>query len=627
MASWRVLGFAVAAFGLLCGATASAQDNDEEVIPTSVDELIAAVGEVLVEYNVPAVGLALVDSSGPVWVGSLGKANLENDIDADENTLYRIGSTSKMFIALSVLKLVEEGRLSLYDKVSDLAPDVQFENEWEATNPVRVVHLLEHTTGWDDIHLPEYAHNDPTPATLKEGLDFHPHSRTSRWQPGTRSSYCNAGPPVAAYIVEKVTGQDFEDYVRENFFEPLGMSATGYRLTDDYREKGATLYAYGNQPQDYWHLLMRPSGAINSSPTDMARFLEFYVNRGAIDGTQIILVSSLARMESTKTTNAARVGQEIGYGLNNYSSSYENWVYRAHGGGVEGGLTDFAYLPEAEVGYVIMINSDAFRALRDISDLVRGYQTRDLQPRAVPEPVPVTGAQRKLAGLYHPINSRQQISYFLDRALGTEKLWFEEGVLKSKPLLTSTVTNYLPAGDALFRSPDTGMVVLSSAEDPLAGPVVHAGDQVLKPVSALVAYGQLGIAALWAIAIVSAVVYFVVWGVRKLRGKVPSGPSTRIRVWPLLASLSIIAFATLFGQGMSDPFTLLGKLTAVSLGVMLLTIAFAVFAVAGSWTAVKERHAEMNRVNYWYSATTSFVHLLVAVYLLWFGVIGIQTWA
>lgn len=627
MASLRVLGLAVAAFGFSYGATASAQDNEKEITPASVEELIAAVSEVLVEHDVPAVGLALVDSSGPVWVGSLGKANLENDIDADENTLYRIGSTSKMFIALSVLKLVEEGRLSLNDKLSDLAPDVQFENEWEATNPVRIVHLLEHTTGWDDIHLPEYAHNDPTPVTLKEGLDFHPHSRISRWQPGTRSSYCNAGPPVAAYIVEKVTGQDFEDYVRENFFEPLGMSSTGYRLTDDYREKGAMLYAYGNQPQDYWHLLMRPSGAINSSPTDMARFLQFYINRGEIDGAQIILDSSLARMESTKTTNAARVGQEAGYGLNNYSSSYKNWVYRAHGGGVEGGLTDFAYLPEAEVGYVIMINSDAFRALREISDLVRGYQTRNLQPRAIPEAVPVTDAQRKLAGLYHPINSRQQISYFLDRALGTEKLWFEEGVLKSKPLLISTVTSYLPATDALFRSPDTGVVVLSSAEDPLAGPVVHAGDQVLKPVSALVAYGQIGIAALWAIAIVSSVVYFVVWGIRKLRGKVPVGPSTRIRVWPLLASVFIIAFVTLFSHGMSDPFTLLGSPTAVSLGVMLLTIAFAVSAAIGSLTAVKERHAEMNRVNYWYSATTSFIHLLVAVYLLWFGVIGIQTWA
>ena len=175
MTGLRVLGLAAAMLGLLCCGAASAQDNDEEITPASVEELIAAIGDVLVEHDVPAVGLALVDSSGPVWVGSLGKANVENDIDADENTLYRIGSTSKMFVALSVLRLVEEGRLSLNDKLSDLAPDVQFENEWEATYPVRIVHLLEHTTGWDDIHLPDYAHNDPAPATLKEGLDAFAH--------------------------------------------------------------------------------------------------------------------------------------------------------------------------------------------------------------------------------------------------------------------------------------------------------------------------------------------------------------------------------------------------------------------------------------------------------------------
>ena len=136
-----------------------------------------------------------VDESGPLWVGSLGKANLESAVGADEETMYRIGSTSKMFVALAVLQLVEQGRLSLDDRLADLAPEIEFENRWEDSDPVRLVHLLEHTTGWDDIHLPEYAHNDPTPATLKEGLDFHPHSRESRWVPG---SPCTTGRPRTA---------------------------------------------------------------------------------------------------------------------------------------------------------------------------------------------------------------------------------------------------------------------------------------------------------------------------------------------------------------------------------------------------------------------------------------------
>lgn len=316
-----------------------------------------------------------------------------------------------MFVALSVLKLVEEGKLSLDDRVAGLAPDVIFENPWESTDPVRLVHLLEHTTGWDDIHLPEYAHNDPTPATLKEGLDFHPHSRISSWKPGTRMSYCNAGPPVAAYIVEQVTGQDFEQYVQENFFTPMGMDTMTYRLSDDVRQQGATLYANGNQPQEYWHIVMRPSGSINASPADMAKFVQFYLNRGAVEGQQLISRSSLERMETVTSTSGAKAGQSTGYGLHNYSSMYENWVYREHNGGVNGGLTEFSYLPEAGAGHAIMINSDNGEGYREISRLVRAYETRNLPPKVVESEIEVTPANREIEGFYYTINPRQQVAF------------------------------------------------------------------------------------------------------------------------------------------------------------------------------------------------------------------------
>ena len=197
--------------GMFVFAAALAQDEEEPVIPQTIDELLLAITDVLEQNDAPGIAIAVVNEEGPEYIGALGKANVENDIDANADTLFRIGSTSKMFVALSVLQLVEDGRLSLDDKLADLAPDIEFENPWEETDPIRVVHLLEHTTGWDDIHLPEYAHNDPTPATLKEGLDYHPHSRKSRWQPGTRMSYCNAGPPVAAYICLLYTSDAADD--------------------------------------------------------------------------------------------------------------------------------------------------------------------------------------------------------------------------------------------------------------------------------------------------------------------------------------------------------------------------------------------------------------------------------
>lgn len=207
--------------------------------PKTLDELKVAIEMVRVESGLPGLGIALVDKNGPYWVDGLGQASLETKAPATKNTLFRIGSTSKMFVALSVLKLVEEGKLHLDDKLSDLAPEIYFENSWEKTNPIRLANLLEHTTGWDDISFPVYSHQDAT-ITLKDALDFHPRYRKSRWAPGTRYAYNNAGPAIAAYIVKKITGQVYEDYVQAQFFNPFQMSSITFFESDLFKQRGAT---------------------------------------------------------------------------------------------------------------------------------------------------------------------------------------------------------------------------------------------------------------------------------------------------------------------------------------------------------------------------------------------------
>lgn len=254
-------------FFLLCGifwASFGFAVDEEQTL----EQLKTAIEKLVKRKELPSVSVAVVNAEGIQMLESFGLANIEKNIPATADSLYRIGSTSKMFVALSVLKLVEEGRLSLDDSVRSLAPEVQFANPWEDTHPVKLVHLLEHTTGWDDMHIVEYAHNLSSPIELKAALDFHPHSRVSRWAPGTRMAYCNSGPPVAAYIVEKITGKKFEDYVEKQFFEPLGMSSATYFYDEAVRESGVTLYNNEGEAEKYWHILLRPSGSINASITD-----------------------------------------------------------------------------------------------------------------------------------------------------------------------------------------------------------------------------------------------------------------------------------------------------------------------------------------------------------------------
>jgi len=150
----------------------AADKKEEKPKPAqSIDELRQQIDKILKDTHTNGVSVAIVHKDGPEWVTGLGMADLASNRPATADTLFRIGSTSKAFASLSILLLADQGKLSLEDPVHKLAPDVWFENRWESTDPVRVVNLLEHTTGWDDLRLREYAKQVPDSMSVREGLD------------------------------------------------------------------------------------------------------------------------------------------------------------------------------------------------------------------------------------------------------------------------------------------------------------------------------------------------------------------------------------------------------------------------------------------------------------------------
>ncbi len=232
---------------------------DNKTGPTSIPELQTAIETVLKETKTPGAAIAIVSRDKEDWVAGVGKADVAANKPATAETLFRIGSTSKAFAALAALQLQEEGKLKLTDTVRQWVPEVAFANRWEASDPVRLVHLMEHTTGFDDLRLREYALNDPTPIALKDALAYGASSRISRWPPGARMAYCNSGPAILAAVIEKVSGQRFEDYVQEHFFNPLHMDTASYFYTPQVEQRLTKLYhSDGITPYPYWHISFRP---------------------------------------------------------------------------------------------------------------------------------------------------------------------------------------------------------------------------------------------------------------------------------------------------------------------------------------------------------------------------------
>src|SRR6266853_4888233 len=133
----------------------TAQQNEDLPHPKSVEELKKAMKDVLDKEHVPGAGVALVANGEVLWCSGIGEADIAAKRAINCDTEFRVGSISKTFVALALLKLQEEGRINLYARLQDVVPEIPFRNRWEAMRPVRIVHLLEHTAGFDDMEPSE----------------------------------------------------------------------------------------------------------------------------------------------------------------------------------------------------------------------------------------------------------------------------------------------------------------------------------------------------------------------------------------------------------------------------------------------------------------------------------------
>jgi CubicO group peptidase (beta-lactamase class C family) len=608
---------------LLTLASAGAADYSK-VTPRNLNELEQNIRKILAETKTPGVGVSIVTRDKVIWTTGIGKADVAANKDATADTLFRIGSVSKSFASLSVLKLQEEGRLSLQDTVRSRAPEIAFTNRWEATDPIRIVNVLEHTTGWDDLALREYANSDPKPLTLKEGLDFDPRSRTSRWRPGTFFSYCNSGPPVAAYIVEKVTGMRFEDYVRQNFFAPIHMDTADYFFPAEHKDLMAQLYqADGKTPYPYWHIIQRPAGSINASAREMGNYVQFFLNRGSSGGSQILTSASIDRMETPTSTLAAKEGLKAGYGLSNYTSVDNGFVFHGHDGGVEGGLTNLAYLPDDGVGYVFMINSGSGEAFEGIHQLLVNFVTKDLKkPGPPPAPhIPPAGLEPYL-GYAIPVSPRQEKLGFLERLTGFVHVTFSNNKLTVAPLFGKPKV-YLPVTDELFREEDSPVATLALIPQ---GRLLQ-GMSTYAPASAARVWVGVAIGAFCLVAMASAIPFALIWVPRKMFGRLKGVEHLSVRAIPLLGVTAFAAFGATVMVAFDDAITKLGNLTIWSGGFFVLGLVFAALAVLGFVQVIRAYKWGGSRGVWVHSTIVASANLVVTDYLVWCGVIGWRTWA
>ena len=148
---------------------------DTDPHPKTVDEFKAAVQKVLDDTGVPGAGIALVRLNGVEWAGGVGLADRDARTPVTADTHFRAGSISKTFIAAALVQMYEDGEIDLNAPVVELASDVQIDNAWMIDDPVRLIHLLQHTAGFDDMHFNEmYNVSHPPDLPLVDVLRLNP---------------------------------------------------------------------------------------------------------------------------------------------------------------------------------------------------------------------------------------------------------------------------------------------------------------------------------------------------------------------------------------------------------------------------------------------------------------------
>jgi CubicO group peptidase (beta-lactamase class C family) len=619
--------FAALTFAATWGA---AQQKDDLPHPKTVEELKKAMKDVLDKEHVPGAGVALIANGELLWCGGIGKADIAANRDVTCDTEFRVGSVSKTFVALALLKLQEEGKINLYARLQDVAPEIPAKNKWEATHPVRIVNLLEHTAGFDDMEFSEvYNLHDRYDFPLLDVFKRFQKPQIARWPPGTRMSYSNPGNAVAGYLIEKVSGKPFDQYIRESFLRPLGMKKADYPFTDVVKPFLATAYE-GNPPKalGYPSIYLRPAGDLKASPGELAKLVQFLLRRGKTEEAQLLKPESILRMETPETTLAAKNGLRLGYGLANYSSVEGGVVTHGHNGGIDGFLSTYRYMPEQDWGYVILLNSSSSsRALTETNRLAIDFLSKDFSKPRQPATSPAAAELEKLAGFYAPRAPRNQMFAFLDDLVGGTRIRVINGKLARSDLFGQPEP-LLCVGKNLFRGekePEATTIFFTneSGGRALAGnglngiPYSERGNLVLP-------YVRIALLLLCVFVMLTSLPFALVWIVRKLFGAMKEVRHLPVRVLPLLATLAFLLVPVCFAQ-LNGP--RIGTFNAWTAGIFLGTFVFPLFSVIGLMLVLRVPKSEIQRGVRIHSLLVSSACCMLTGFLWSWHLLALRLWA
>ena len=329
-------------------APALAFSQPAAVSPPAAAAVDAYVQKTLAERNVPAASVAVVQDGKVLLAKGYGLSDVEKGTKATEQTIYQLASITKPFTAMATLMLVEEGKLALDGKITEILPNLP-----AAWSGVTVRHLLTHTSGiksYTDVFGAQKV-PDSKVFTADEILALVKDAPPV-FAPGERYAYCNTGYYLLGMIVERASGKPYGTFVGERIFKPLGMTSTSlddYTDARPHRAKGYGLTDGKVAPADHTHPSQPfAAGALVSTVVDLAKF------DAALSARKLLKPASYDLLWAPPTLNN---GTKSGYALGWQVDTWRTRPRQGHGGGISGFSTQFTRFPDDKVSVIVLTNA------------------------------------------------------------------------------------------------------------------------------------------------------------------------------------------------------------------------------------------------------------------------------
>lgn len=334
----------------------SAQQADK------VDDFIKAEMQ---KQNVPGVAVAVIKDGKVIKSKGYGLANVETNTAVTNETVFKIGSISKPIIAMGIMLLIEEGKISLDDKVSKY-----LEGTPETWKDITVRHLLSHTSG---IIREAPGFN---PAKIQPDADVIKTAYQSPlvFQPGEKYQYCNVGYFALAEIIRKVSGKPWSEFLTERIFKPFGMNSTRTTTFDDIVPNRANGYSFANNKlsNSEVYLALRPSGAFLSTISDLIKLENALAEK-------IFLKPETRKMMWTPFK--FNDGKDSTYGLGWTIDQVNGRKRISHGGSLNGFRSYFARFVEDGITVIVLTNLDQLNSNKFANDIAAHYISALAKPQ------------------------------------------------------------------------------------------------------------------------------------------------------------------------------------------------------------------------------------------------------